>query len=183
MSQKSFSCHGIVLKRSNLGETDRIVSLLTQEHGKLVVVAKGVRKLNSSNRASLEPGNLIKAFCIVTKSMPLLTQSRLINDCAQMDHNLKAMRSLSQLLEIFNNLFVEAELDLETFALILKLRNQIVSNQISSKHMRGLLGELIQRLGYQDPNDSRYETISEYIEALADKPMRSFAFLQIATNK
>lgn len=182
MKQRSFSCHGLVLKRSNIGETDRIVSLLTKEYGKIMVVAKGVRKLQSTNRAFLEPGNVVKAFCIATKNMPLLTQSRLIDDCAQMNHSLKSMRSLSQLLEIFNNLFVEVELDPEVFSLVLKLRNQIISNQVSAGHMRSLLGELIQMLGYQNPEESKYESITEYIEALADRPMKSYAFLQVKSG-
>lgn len=179
MTQRSFSCHGLVLRRSNIGETDRIVTLLTKEHGKTSVVAKGVRRLTSTNGAYLEPGNIIKAFCIKTKGIPLLTQSKLIDDCGLMEYSLKSMRSLSQLLEIFNNLFVEAELDPEVFSLVLKLRNQIISNQVSSKHMRALLGDLIQMLGYQDPVDSKYDSITEYIEALSDRPMHSFSFLQV----
>lgn len=179
MRQRSFSCQGLVLRRTNVGETDRIVHILTQEHGKLTVVAKGVRKLHSSNRAVLEPGNLVKAFCISTKSLPLLTQSKLLEDCSQMEYTLKSMRSLSQLLEIFNTLFVESELEPVVYALVLKLRNQVVQNQVSPKHMRALLAELIQRLGYQDPEDSKFETITEYVEALAERPLRSFAFLQV----
>ena len=179
MRQRSFYCQGLVLRRSNVGETDRIVHILTEEFGKLTVVAKGVRKLHSSNRAVLEPGNIVKAFCINTKSLPLLTQSKLIEDCSQMEHSLKSMRALSQLLEIFNTLFVESELEPEMYLLVLKLRNQVVTNQVSPKHMRMLLSKLIQQLGYQDPDDSRFETITEYVEALAERPLRSFAFLQV----
>ena len=65
---RSFNADGIVLKRNKVGETDRVISLLTQEYGKLVAVAKGVRKLSSSKRAFLEPGNLVKAYFIKTKS-------------------------------------------------------------------------------------------------------------------
>lgn len=183
MRQKNFSCHGLVLRRSSVGETDRIVGLLTKEYGKISVVAKGVRKLHSTNRAYLEPGNIVQAYCVITKGMPLLTQSKLIDDCAQMNYSLKSMRSLSQLLEIFNNLFVEAELDPEVYSLVLKLRNQVVSNQVSARHMRSHLGDLIQMLGYQNPEDSKYDSISAYIEALSDRPMRSYAFLQIQSDK
>lgn len=179
MRQRSFVCQGIVLKRNNSGETDRIISLLTKENGKLTVVAKGVRKLHSSNRAVLEPGNLVKAFCISTKSMPILTQTKLIEDCATMEHSLKSMRSLSQLLEIFNTLFVEDVLDDDVFNLVLKLRNQVIHNQVLPSHMRKLLGQLIEQLGYQNPDDSKFATINEYVEALANRPMRSFAFLQV----
>ena len=47
--------HGIVLKRRNAGESDRRLTLLTREAGKLDVVAKGARKGGSSLAGSSEP--------------------------------------------------------------------------------------------------------------------------------
>ena len=47
--------HGIVLRTYKLGEADRIVVLMTQSHGKVRAVAKGVRKTTSKFGARLEP--------------------------------------------------------------------------------------------------------------------------------
>ena len=46
---------GIVLRTWKLGESDRIVVILTKENGKVRVVAKGVRKTKSKFGARLEP--------------------------------------------------------------------------------------------------------------------------------
>ena len=46
---------GVVLRTIKLGETDRIVTILTQGHGKVRAVAKGVRKPGSRFGARLEP--------------------------------------------------------------------------------------------------------------------------------
>ena len=46
---------GVVLRTIKLGETDRIVTILTQGHGKIRAVAKGVRKPGSRFGARLEP--------------------------------------------------------------------------------------------------------------------------------
>lgn len=179
MSSRTFITTGIVLRRKNTGETDRLVSLLTQDYGKIMVVAKGSRKLNSSIRAYLEPGNYVKAFLINTKTMPLLTQAALLEDCSKMKRSLPNLRALSQLLEIFEKLFVEESLEPDTYTLVLKLRKQIITNQVSPKHMRALLGQLINSLGYQHPQESKYDTISDYISALTDKPMNSYEFLMV----
>jgi DNA repair protein RecO (recombination protein O) len=45
----------VVLRTYKLGEADRIVVLLTEEHGKVRAVAKGVRKTTSKFGARLEP--------------------------------------------------------------------------------------------------------------------------------
>ncbi|MGE5541650.1 MAG: DNA repair protein RecO [Bacillota bacterium] len=42
-----FKCEAIVLKAMELGEADRLVTLLTLRHGKIRVVAKGARKVMS----------------------------------------------------------------------------------------------------------------------------------------
>lgn len=46
---------GIVLRTYRLGEADRIVVIMTREHGKVRCVAKGVRKVGSRFGARLEP--------------------------------------------------------------------------------------------------------------------------------
>jgi len=176
---RSFTTNGIVLSRRDLGETDRLMSLLSEDRGKIAVIAKGVRKLQSTQRAFLEPGNYVRAFLIETKSLPYLTQTQIIDDCSQMSRSLASLRALSQILEIFDRMFVEEELEPSVFELVLKLRTQVVNNQVSPRHMRELLGELISQLGYQHPDFSKYSTIAEYVSALTDKPVRSFEFLMV----
>jgi len=46
---------GVVLRSYRLGESDRIVVVLTERHGKVRAVAKGVRKTTSKFGARLEP--------------------------------------------------------------------------------------------------------------------------------
>jgi DNA repair protein RecO (recombination protein O) len=50
-----FRDRGVVLRTYRLGEADRIVVFLTERHGKVRAVAKGVRKTTSKFGARLEP--------------------------------------------------------------------------------------------------------------------------------
>ncbi len=45
----------IVLSRFDLGEADRVLTLITPEHGKLKAIAKGIRRPSSRLGGSLEP--------------------------------------------------------------------------------------------------------------------------------
>lgn len=47
--------HGAVLRTMRLGEADRIVTILTHDHGKVRAVVKGVRKTKSRFGARLDP--------------------------------------------------------------------------------------------------------------------------------
>ena len=50
-----FRDRGVVLRTIRLGEADRIVTLMTERHGKVRAVAKGVRRTTSKFGARLEP--------------------------------------------------------------------------------------------------------------------------------
>jgi DNA repair protein RecO (recombination protein O) len=54
---------GVVLRTIKLGEADRIVTVLTQGHGKVRAVAKGVRKTTSRFGARLEPTTHVALQC------------------------------------------------------------------------------------------------------------------------
>ena len=51
---RAFTTRGIVLKRLNYGEADRILTILTADHGKLSVMAKGVRRAKAKLAGSVE---------------------------------------------------------------------------------------------------------------------------------
>lgn len=53
--QRTYHTEGIVLWGRDLGEADRLVTLLTPEHGKVRAVAKGARRVTSKKAGHLEP--------------------------------------------------------------------------------------------------------------------------------
>ncbi|TDT95307.1 DNA replication and repair protein RecO [Streptomyces sp. 846.5] len=50
-----FRDDGVVLRTQKLGEADRIITLLTRQHGRVRAVARGVRRTKSKFGARLEP--------------------------------------------------------------------------------------------------------------------------------
>jgi DNA repair protein RecO (recombination protein O) len=58
----------VVLRTYKLGEADRIVVLLTAEHGKVRAVAKGVRKTKSRFGARLEPMSHVRLLLYRSRS-------------------------------------------------------------------------------------------------------------------
>lgn len=174
---KSSSVEAVVLKRSSVGETDRVVTLLTRSSGKLVCIAKGARSITSSKRAYLEPGNHIKVQLITAKGMPILTQATLIDDCHEIHAQLPKIRQLLQVLEMIEALFVEEQGDEFLFDEILKIRAEIVQAGPTSGRVVERLEHLIEELGYQPFSETKYNTLAEYVSVLANKPMKSWEYL------
>ncbi len=51
---KQIATEGIILSRTDYGEADRIITLLTPDHGKLRLMAKGVRRIKSKLAGGIE---------------------------------------------------------------------------------------------------------------------------------
>jgi DNA repair protein RecO (recombination protein O) len=66
---------GVVLRTIKLGEADRIVTVLTQGHGKVRAVAKGVRKTSSRFGARLEPMTRVALQCYRGRELDVVTQA------------------------------------------------------------------------------------------------------------
>ena len=69
---------GIVLRTYKLGETDRIVNLLTQGRGKVRAVAKGVRRPGSKFGGRLEPFSHVDLQLYEGRNLDIINQAELI---------------------------------------------------------------------------------------------------------
>jgi DNA repair protein RecO (recombination protein O) len=64
----------IVLRTQKLGEADRIITMLTRDHGRIRGVAKGVRRTKSKFGARLEPGSHVDIQLYTGKTFDTVTQ-------------------------------------------------------------------------------------------------------------
>ena len=65
----------VVLRTHKLGEADRIVTMLSRQHGKIRAVAKGVRRTASRFGARLEPMMVADVQCYVGRSLDIIQQA------------------------------------------------------------------------------------------------------------
>ncbi len=68
----------VVLRTIKLGEADRIVTMLTQGHGKVRAVAKGVRKTTSKFGGRLEPATHVAVQCYRGRELDVVTQAETV---------------------------------------------------------------------------------------------------------
>jgi DNA repair protein RecO (recombination protein O) len=69
-----YKAQAVVLKRISFGETDRILTLFTLEHGKLSAIAKGARRSVSRIAAATEPLTHSRMLLAMGQNLDVLTQ-------------------------------------------------------------------------------------------------------------
>jgi recombinational DNA repair protein (RecF pathway) len=73
----------VVLRTHKLGEADRIITLLTRQHGQVRAVARGVRKTTSRFGGRLEPFMHVDVQLAEGKTLDVVTQVQTIDPFAQ----------------------------------------------------------------------------------------------------
>lgn len=77
--ERTYRTEAIVLRRKDIGEADRVLTLLTPERGKLRVVAKGIRKPRSRKAGHLELFSRTNLLVATGRDLGIVTQAQLVD--------------------------------------------------------------------------------------------------------
>ncbi len=67
----TYTDRAIIVRGHNLGEADRIVTMITQHQGRVRAVARGVRRTSSRFGGRLEPANHVLVQIAIGRSLDL----------------------------------------------------------------------------------------------------------------
>ena len=104
---RGFKTEGIILKRKNFGEADRILTVFTLSRGKISIVAKGVRRVTSRRAGNVELLNRVSLFLYQAKGMPLLTEAESIETYSKIKSNLALSTYAYHIIELIDKLTAE----------------------------------------------------------------------------
>ncbi|HEX8769438.1 MAG TPA: DNA repair protein RecO [Acidimicrobiales bacterium] len=100
---------GVVLRTYRLGESDRIVVILTQGHGKVRAVAKGVRKTKSRFGARVEPMSHVAVLFFEGRELDIITQAEALEQFRPVREDLDRLTRAHSLLEAADQMVPERQ--------------------------------------------------------------------------
>jgi len=100
---------GVVLRTYRLGEADKIVVLMTAEHGKVRAVAKGVRKTRSKFGARLEPMSHVRVLLYHGRELDIVNQADSVEPLAPMLSSLDRASQGMAAIEAVDQLAIDRE--------------------------------------------------------------------------
>ncbi len=108
-----------MLRTWRLGESDRIVNLLTERHGKVRAVVKGVRKTKSRFGARLEPMVHVSCLFYEGRELDIVTQAEAIEVFRPVREDLGRLAKAASLLEAVDQLCQERHANPRLFVMLL----------------------------------------------------------------
>src|SRR5437588_3936063 len=100
---------GVVLRTIRLGESDRIVTLVTQGHGKVRAVAKGVRKTKSRFGGRLEPTSHVSMLLYEGRELDIVTQAEALDHFRVIREDLDRLARATTMLEAVDQVAQERQ--------------------------------------------------------------------------
>ena len=127
------STDAIVLRTVNYSESSIIVTLFSNEFGKITLIAKGARKPKSPFAAQLEPMNIlnINYFHKNGRNIQLLKNSSFIEDSMDIRENFASLNYGLTIVEILDKLLQENDTDPIIFRLSIRTLSALKSPQIN----------------------------------------------------
>lgn len=171
---RNLTADAIVIKRRNVGEADRFVTLFTDKEGKMTVRAKGVRAIGSKRKGHLELFNTIRASIHQKDHVSVLGQTILVSDRSYIKRDMKRLRIAFHLTELVERLTVANQQLRDVYDLLNRALSSIASHSWAEEDRWTLAFEskLLKMLGFGIPSESLPD-IHEYIEELTDRRLRS----------
>jgi DNA repair protein RecO (recombination protein O) len=118
---------GFVLRNRPLGETDRLVTCFTLEHGKITGVAKGAGKLRSRFGGSLQPLSLIRLmlFGRETRSLYRIDHTDILTSFQAIRDDWEKVRPALYAVDLVDALLADADPQPRVFALLERLLTSV----------------------------------------------------------
>ncbi len=118
--QRSYPIEAIILKRTDIGEADRILTLFTPSRGKMHAIAKGTRRPVSKKAGHLELLNRSQLQMALGRNLDIVTQAEGRENFLHLRSELWHMTCGFYLAELVDRFVESSTLHLDIYALLLE---------------------------------------------------------------
>lgn len=113
----SYPVTALVLRKTKLGETDQILTLLAEDGSQVRAVAKGLRRPGSKFGARLEPYAVVDLLLHTGKSLEVVSEARTVSANAALREDLDRSSAAAVVVDLLDKISVQGQPESRLFAL------------------------------------------------------------------
>lgn len=181
---RSFKTEGIIIKRRNFGEADRILTVLTKHNGKIQVKAPGVRKITSRRSSHIELLNfsILTLYKSSRSLFPILTEAQAMEEFLPIKNNLPKVGFAYYICELVDRFCPDNQENKKAFFLFKDTLYRLASGdkQVQDGHsiIKNFEDELLANLGFL-PKLHRVIDSQAFIEDILERKLTSKRLLPL----
>jgi DNA repair protein RecO (recombination protein O) len=171
---RNVKIEGIVIKRKNFGEADKILTVFTRDSGKMQIKAKGVRRITSRRSPHIELLNHASLALYKAEKFPILTEAQVIHDFSSLKKNLTRVWAAYHVCELIDGFCPENERHEDIFHLLKDTLYRISYEKQIKPAVQEFEIALLKTLGYWNEKQAeKTQSTHEYIEELLERRLKS----------
>lgn len=170
--RKFYSSLGLVLAKYDYGEADSLFFVLTRDLGKITLVAKGVRRITSRKRSTLEVFNLISFKARKSKSLFFVEEVDLVWRFKRDVVGLKGISLAYYFSEVIDKILGENEPNKDVFDFSLAVFKKIHKAPNLRRLRLYFVKELLVLLGFW-PKDKKMTDPDLVLESVLERDLNS----------
>lgn len=117
-TERVFKTNAVILRRSDYGEADRILTVLSPDYGKLRAIAKGVRRPQARAAGHVELYTLAEMVLAQGRELYVVTQVELVEPFLAIHDDLHRIAYASLFAELADRFVVDEQQNLEAYVLL-----------------------------------------------------------------
>jgi DNA repair protein RecO (recombination protein O) len=117
-TERVFKTSAVILRRSDFGEADRLITLFTPEHGKLRAIAKGVRRPQARAAGHVELYTVADMVIAHGRDLKIISQAELVEPFLAIHDDLKRIGYASLFAELIDRFSVDEQENKNAYMLL-----------------------------------------------------------------
>lgn len=170
---RSFKTEGIVIKRINYNEADRIITVFSKRSGKIKIKAAGVRRITSKRSSHIELLNYSVFGLYQGRNLPVLTEVSSIENFSHIKKDLKKIMAAFHICELIDGLCAENQENLEIFNLLQSTLHRISNEEKLAQSVYKFETELLSILGFHKINPALKANTKGIIEEILERKLKT----------
>jgi DNA repair protein RecO (recombination protein O) len=144
----NYKARGIILRRDNFGEADRLVTLYTNRFGKITLLAKGTRRPTAKLTGTVNLFNEIDLVAAESRSIDILVEAQIVVLRDKLSSDLTKAKAAYWVCELVDKLVQDNEAHIELYNLIHNILNAITQRN-SDLVLSYFIFQCLNELGYR----------------------------------
>ncbi len=174
---RNLKTEGIIIRRRDFKDADRILTILTKDYGKIAVKASGIRRIPSRRSPHVELLN----HCIVSlyqgNKFPILTEAHTLSSFSPVKEDLQRIGAAYHLCELVDGLCPENQENRAAFELMTETLHRLAkstSDEVTVT-VRQFEIEFLTLLGYWNTANNLNTRIDmdQFVEGIIERKLRS----------
>lgn len=147
--ERLYRTEAVVLRRQELGEADRLLTLITPTHGKLRALAKGIRRPGSRKAGHLEPFSRVDVLVARGRELDIVTQAEALEDHPHLADDLVRFGQAAYMAELMDRFSLEGESNPSLYGLLVDMLARLDAGDEPGGVVRYFQIRLLDRVGYR----------------------------------